>query len=167
MPAARADAQRGTQFTRVNSATGTTMATPLSLYIPIKQDAATQAAAQEIYQGFAARIKPGLDNAKIVHYARLVLIPNTGAEGILAVQVITTFDGPMNPYLKFFWSEPGFRLVFEGVAALALTPPNPPVTDLTSFENFINSNNLSQPADLYEIYPQTVLQIQAKFPPSA
>jgi hypothetical protein len=143
------------------------MATPLSLYIPIKQDAKTQAAAQAIYQGFAARIKPGLDSAKIVHYARLVLIPNTGAEGILAVQVITTFDGPMNPYLKFFWSEPGFRLVFEGVAALALTPPNPPVTDLTSFENFINSNNLSQPADLYEAYPQTVLQIQAKFPPSA
>jgi hypothetical protein len=143
------------------------MATPLSLYIPIKQDAETQAAAQGIYEGFAARIKPGLDTAKIVHYARLILIPNADGAGILAVLLITTFDGPMNPYLKFFWGEPGFRAVFEGVAALALTPPNPPVTDLTSFENFINSNNLSQPADLYEIYPQTVLQIEAKFPPSA
>jgi hypothetical protein len=143
------------------------MATPLSLYIPIKQDAETQTAAQGIYQGFAARIKPGLDSAKIVHYARLILIPNSSGQGILAVLLITTFDGPMNPYLKFFWGEPGFRAVFEGFAALALTPPDPPVTDLTSFENFINSNNLSQPADLYEIYPQTVLQIQAKFPPSA
>ncbi len=143
------------------------MATPLSLYIPIKQDAETQTAAQGIYQGFAGRIKPGLDSAKIVHYARLILIPNSSGQGILAVLLITTFDGPMNPYLKFFWGEPGFRAVFEGFAALALTPPDPPVTDLTSFENFINSNNLSQPADLYEIYPQTVLQIQAKFPPSA
>src|SRR5262245_34355783 len=143
------------------------MATPLSLYIPIKQDAATQAAAQKIYQGFVAQITPGLNDAKIVHYARLVLVPNPGGQGTLAVLVITTFDGPMNPYLKFFWSEPGFRLIFESVATLALTPPNPPVTDLTSFEAFINSNNLSQPTDLYEIYPQTVLQIQAKFPPGA
>ena len=141
------------------------MATPLSLYIPIKQDATTQAEVQKLYQGFAARIKPSLDDAKIVNYARLVLIPNAGGQGVLAVFIITTFDGPMDPYLKFFWNSPGFRLVFEGVAALALTPPNPPVTDLSSFETFINSNNLSQPTDLYEIYPQTVLQIQAKFPP--
>jgi hypothetical protein len=143
------------------------MATPLSLYIPIRQDAETQAAAQESYAGFVAQITPGLDEAQIVHYARLILVPNLDGKGILAVLLITTFDGPMNPYLKFFWSQPGFQAVFAGFAAMALTPPDPPVTDLTSFETFIDSNNLSKPADLYQIYPQTVLQILAAFPPTS
>ena len=53
----------------------------------------------------------------------------------------------------------------QGFAKLALNAPSPPVADLTSFENFINSNNLSQPADLYQAYPQTVPKIIQAFKP--
>lgn len=135
------------------------MATPLSLYIPIKQDTETQMAAMLAYETLVASITPGLDEAQIVHYARLVLLPKAEVGSIQAVLLITTFDGPMNPYLKFFWDRPGFRETFQGFAKLAQNPPQPPVTDLTSFQNFINSNNVSQPGDLYQAYPQTVPQI--------
>jgi hypothetical protein len=139
------------------------MANPLSLYVPIKQDFLSQAAAQAAYQTFVAQITPGLDKAKLVHYARLILIPNANGQGTQAVLLITTFDGPMNPYLKFFWNTPGFKKTFQGVADLALTAPKPPVTDLTSFELFINNNNLSKPKDLYAAYPQTIEQIDNAF----
>lgn len=141
------------------------MANPLSLYIPIKQDALTQGLAQKAYQGFVAQITPGLNTAKIVHYARLILIPNANGQGIQAVLLITVFDGPMDPYLKFFWQQPGFKAVFQGFAILAQTPPNPPVTDLNSFELFINNNNISRPQDLYQAYTQTVQQIDNAFKP--
>jgi hypothetical protein len=140
------------------------MATPLTLYVPIKQDATSQADAEKLYEGFVGIVQKGLDEAKIVHYARISLVPNANGKGYLAILVITTFDGPMNPYLKFFWNSSGFQQLFAGLAAMALTPPNPPVTDLTSFENFINNNDLNEPQDLYQAYPQTVQQILAKFP---
>jgi hypothetical protein len=139
------------------------MANPLTLYVPIKQDPISQAAAKAAYAGFVAGVKQGLDAAKIVHYARLALIPNLSGKGTQAIILITTFDKAMNPYLEFFWKNPGTRKAFAGVAALALNPPNPPVTDLTGFENFINSNNLSKPADLYQAYTQTVVQIENAF----
>src|SRR5205085_12638871 len=109
------------------------MANPLTLYVPIKQDAATQAAAKLAAAGFVNSVKAGLDAAEIVHYARLALIPNLSGSGIQAILLVTTFDGPMNPYLQFFWKDPGTQKAFAGVAALALHPPQPPVTDLNGF----------------------------------
>lgn len=143
------------------------MANPLTLYIPIKQDPITQAEARVAYEKFVAGVQAGLDASHIVHYARLALIPNPGGSGILAICLITTFDGPMNPYLKFFWNNGALQKVFSGLASIALNPPSPPVTDLTGFENFINNNNLNNPNDLYNAYQQTVRQIENKFSPSA
>jgi hypothetical protein len=141
------------------------MATPLTLYIPVKQDEESQKAAQEIYTTFTQGVNTGLDQSQIVHYARVALIPNLSGEGIQAVVLITTFDGPMNPYLSYFWNDDAsIKAAFAGLAAIALNPPNPPVTDLTGFENFINANNLNQPSDLYQAYPQTVSQILQAFP---
>jgi hypothetical protein len=140
------------------------MATPLTLYIPVKQDSDSQKAAQEIYTTFMEGVHTGLDQSQIVHYARVALIPNLSGEGIQAVVLITTFDGPMNPYLSYFWNDDAsIKAAFAGLAAIALNPPNPPVTDLTGFENFINANNLNQPNDLYQAYPQTVRQIEQAF----
>jgi hypothetical protein len=135
------------------------MANPLTLYVPIRQDALTQAAAKAAAADFVQSVKAGLDASKIVHYARVALIPNLSGKGIQAIVLITTFDGPMNPYLQFFWKNPGTQKAFAGIAAIALNPPKPPVTNLTGFENFINNNNLNQPKDLYQAYPQTVEQI--------
>jgi len=136
------------------------MANPLTLYIPIKQDLITQAEARAAYDNFASGVQKGLDDSNIVHYARLALIPNTNGQGILALCLITTFDGPMNPYLDYFWNNGALQSVFTGLADLALVPPDPPVTDQTGFENFINNNNLNNPNDLYNAYKQTVRQIK-------
>ena len=143
------------------------MANPLTLYIPIKQDPETQLKAKLGYDNFVSSVQAGLDTSNIVHYARLALIPNLDGDAILAICLMTTFDGPMNPYLKYFWNNGALQQVFTGLADIALNPPSPPVTDLTGFENFINDNNLNNPDDLYNAYDQTVLQIRAKFPPSA
>jgi hypothetical protein len=144
------------------------MANPLTLYVPIKQDKITQDAAQAAYDHFVSLHTEQLDRFEDVHYARLVLIPNPGGTGILALCVITTFDGGMIPYLKFFWDDKDLRTLFKGIAAMALDPPVPPITDLDGFANFIKGNNLSKRSDdLYQSYGQTVRQIKAKFPPSA
>lgn len=138
------------------------MANPLSMYVPIKQDAFTQQLAKAAAANFVTQVQTGLDASQIVHYAKLVLIPNPSGEGTLAIFLSTEFDGAMRPYLKFFWDNPGTQKAFAGVAALALTPPDPPVTDLDGFVEFIDATNLSKASDLYEAYDKTVLQINAK-----
>lgn len=139
------------------------MTNPLTLYVPIKQDDASQKIAQTVHDTFVATVKAGLDSSEIVHYARVSLIPNASGEGINALMLMTEFDGPMNPYLKFFWDNPGTQFAFSTIANIALTPPNPPVKDLTGFENFINNNNLNEAGDMYAAYPQTVKEIEKAF----
>jgi hypothetical protein len=145
------------------------MANPLTLYIPIKQDAITQAEAQAAYDNFVPSVKQGLDDSEIVHYARLALIPNTKPPGILAVCLITTFDGAMDPYLDFFWKNGALFGAFSALANMALVPPNPPVTknDQAGFEKFINDNNLNKPTDLYNNYTHSVKEIHNHFKPHA
>jgi hypothetical protein len=138
------------------------MANPLTLYVPIRQDALTQAAAKAAAADFVKSVQAGLDESGIVHYARLALIPNLTGKGIQALLLVTTFDGPMDPYLQFFWNNTGTQKAFAGIAAIALTPPKPPVTNVIGFQNFINKNNLNQPKDLYQAYNLTVKQILSK-----
>lgn len=140
------------------------MATPLTLYLPIKQDEASQQAAQAVYNSFQTSEHAVLQDSHILHYVRIALVPNLpGTPGTLAILLITTFDGAMNPYLNYFWDVPSIQQAFAALESIALNPPSPPVTDLTGFINFINANNLNQPADLYAAYPQTVKQIEAAF----
>lgn len=149
---------------------------PLTLYVPILQTAAAQASAQAIYENFNnPATKANLDSMAIVHYARIALVPNTNASGTLGVLVITEFDGNMNSYLQAFWNEPGggIAAAFIGLATIALDPPpgfnpaDPSSITYTIFSNFIMQNNLSEPADLYYAYPQSVEQITAAFPPNS
>jgi hypothetical protein len=74
------------------------MASPLTFYVPIKQDPTTQAEAQAAYEKFRGQ-RPNRPRRLPHRYAGLALIPNPGGSGILAICLITTFDGPMNPYL--------------------------------------------------------------------
>lgn len=138
------------------------MANPLALYVPIKQDADSQAAAQQAGSTFVSAVKAGLDDSQIVHFALLSSIPNPSGEGTLAIMLHTSFDNSMDSYLKFFWNNPDTQAAFASLAALALQPPDPPVTDLTGFENFINENNLAtDPSALYGAYTKSVKQINA------
>ncbi|MCO5946838.1 MULTISPECIES: hypothetical protein [Mucilaginibacter] len=149
---------------------------PLTLYVPILQTASAQETAQNMYQYFNnPTTKANLDAMAIVHYARIALVPNTNAAGILGVLVITEFDGNMNSYLQAFWDEPGggVKTAFITLATIALNPPagfnpdDPSTITYTIFSNFILANNLSEPADLYYAYPQSVEQITEAFPPNS
>jgi len=149
---------------------------PLTLYVPILQTADAQTNAQYMYQHFnSPATKTNLDLMAIVHYARIALVPNTNASGILGVLVITEFDGNMNSYLQAFWDEPGggIAAAFINLATIALNPPagfdpsDPSSITYTVFSNFILANNLSEPADLYYAYPQSVEQITEAFPPNS
>ncbi len=141
--------------------------TPLTLYLPIKQDATTQATAVALQKAFAQTVKAGLDASHILHYGCMSLIPNANGQGALAMLLVTTFDGAMNPYLEVFWKNGSVKDAFLGLISISLNPPTYPVNDLNGFERFINANNLNpNPADLYCGYPQTVKQIQHAFPPA-
>jgi hypothetical protein len=138
------------------------MATPLTLYIPIKQDFVSQLAAKALYKDFSNIVTGILTEIQIVHYARLILIPNADGDGINAITLITAFDGAMDPYLSTFWNSGlGFKALLNAIAAIALVHPPLPITDESVFANFITSNNLSQPDDLFEAYNDTVIQINA------
>lgn len=141
------------------------MATPLTLYVPIKQDQASQKAAQLTKDNFASGIKIELDEVNLVHYARIALVPNPSIAGkppvgFYAILVIIEFDGDMSTYLQFFWNKGFIQAAFKGVAAIALVAPYPEVTTEASFEKFIDDNNLNMQADMYMAYPQTVIQIK-------
>lgn len=137
------------------------MANPLSMYVPIKQDdPEVQENVVKIAKVFVQNVEQGLNNSKIVHYAKLLLIPNPDGKGTQAILLSTEFDESMHEYLRVFWEQPGIKLAIQTIASIAATPPDPPITDLDSFQNFIESVDLD--ADLYQAYPDTVKQIKAK-----
>lgn len=152
------------------------MASPLTMYVQIKQDAATQSLAETTVATFTQGVQKNLDAIQIVHYATLTLVPNPAttpgepASGYLGVLLMTDFDLAMNPYLATFWNDPssGIKAAVQGIAALAYNPVSP-INTLTEFENFVNASNLT-PAptsvppvwtNFYQAYPQTVKQILA------
>lgn len=148
------------------------MASPLTLYVQIKQDKDTQNAAIDTVATFTQGVQKNLDIIQIVHYATLTLIPNPSttpgesATGYLGVLLMTDFDLAMNPYLATFWNDPnsGIKKAVQGVATLAYNPV-PPINTLTDFENFVNANNLTPAPETtvwtnyYQAYPQSVKQI--------
>jgi hypothetical protein len=147
------------------------MANPLTLYVPVKQDGMTQIAAQAAHDNFVALVSPGLTSLKIVHYARLALIPwrERGTQApIHAIALMTEFDGDMETYLMAFWNAPGgIKEAFIGLAKLALNPPDdfdPANVTPEMFVKFIVSNNLSEPEDNFSAYPWTVEQIGKGMP---
>jgi hypothetical protein len=136
------------------------MANPLSMYVPIKQDdPAIQKKVAELAQHFVEWVKDGLNDSKIVHYAKVVLIPNPDGKGTQGILLSTEFDESMHEYLRVFWEQPGINLAIQGIASIAATPPDPPITDLDSFQNFIESVDLE--ADLYQAYSKSVKEIKA------
>ncbi len=149
------------------------MASPLTMYVQIKQDKVSQGIAAAALQSFTQGVQAGLDKAGIVHYATLALIPNPSTvpgkpvKGYLAILLMTDFDLAMNPYLDTFWDMGGgIKDAIAAIASISFNPV-PPIKTKTQFENFINSVNLT-PApktggwkNFYQAYPLTVEQINA------
>jgi hypothetical protein len=136
---------------------------PLSLYVPLKQDSISQATAIG-----AQRIISGnyIPKDRLLHFSNVALIPNTPDDGKHAgLLLLTCFDGPMNPYLSFFWELATIRVLWELICTIATNAP--PVGDrnnLATFTNYINDNDLTSVGDLSASYTATVAQIANKFP---
>lgn len=152
------------------------MASPLTLYLQIKQDSDSQNAAIGALANFRAGVQAGLDATQIVHYATFALVPNPSITpgkkepGYLGVLLMTDFDLAMNPYLEVFWNAGGIGIkqAIQGLAMISFNPVAP-INTLTEFQNFINSNNLTPApstappvfANFYQAYSKSVKQINS------
>jgi hypothetical protein len=151
------------------------MASPLTLYVQIKQDSDSQGKAQFAVKTFAQGVSAGLNKTQIVHYATLALVPNMPASpgeapvGYAGILLMTDFDLAMNPYLETFWNQgEGIKLALQGLASIAFSNAGT-LDTLTDFENFINKNNLTGlpfDSNFYQAYPLTVKQIKSLTPAS-
>ena len=139
-------------------------ANPLTLWVPVKQDAIHQFIVKELLK----RLEQGgliTDPAHFLHFARFVGIPNVNGHGIMGLLLVTEFDGTMPNYLKYFFDKPAIRAAFASLYIIAETAPMSP-ENLTNFEKYINANNLTQPEDLSYAYTATVAEIVSAFPPA-
>lgn len=117
---------------------------PLTLLLPIRN--AEVYSLRSNLQGLQALLKAGLDAIGIVHFARLVILPNTN---ILAV--ITEFDGDFNDYILAFVRSAGVSNVFDTILSKVDdvdTPPSvPPGTGLVPVTQ--NTDGFIQYLDYY------------------
>jgi len=125
------------------------MASPLTLYVQLKQDAATQIAAKRAVDTFRETVEDQFDELGVVHFASMMLIPNPENEngksiGNLAILVKTDYDGTLNEYIGGFWESPNIRQTIVAVQGLALYP-GPEIESQVDLENYVNEYNLSPP----------------------
>ena len=153
------------------------MANPLTLFVPIKPDDATQKSARDIYQLFPLLVGPGLNKTANVHYARLVLLhesPFDEKTPVHAIILITEFDKDMETYLDVFWKNGvGIKDAFIALYGLMVDelkdpddPKDPKDFDFPLFVKFISDKNLSKDTTKnYSAYPQLVTEIWKAYPP--
>jgi hypothetical protein len=108
----------------------------LTLTLPIKQDAATQAKLKDLADNFAQKVQPAIEDAlkksHIVHFARVVVIDNK------YIQVITEYEGSHQEYTEFF--RRALTPVFAAIFALADGVPD--VNDRNAFWEYSKDHNI-------------------------
>jgi hypothetical protein len=137
----------------------------LTLYLPLKQDSASQSQATAIVNQF----RPGviLDPSTKTHFFRVVSIP-LNQSNLAGIVISCIFDGvDLNAYLATLWN-----LTIKGVpfqtawAGLFTIISNPPAsaTSLTDFQTYAAANNLNTQSDLSYGYEATTADIIPAFP---
>lgn len=108
----------------------------LTLTLPIKQDAQTQAKLQHLDSIFATevqgKIEEALRNSHIVHFARVDVIDNK------YIQVITEYEESHEGYAEFFRDK--LTPIFEVIFSLAEGAPD--VNDPAAFWNYSKAHNV-------------------------
>lgn len=108
----------------------------LTLTLPLKQDAASQAKLADLSASFTEHVQPAIAAAlkasRIVHFARVVVIDNK------YIQVITEYEGPHQEYTEFFRREltPVFKAIFD------LAEGAPDVQDTAAFWEYSKNHNV-------------------------
>lgn len=149
---------------------------PLTLLVPI-QNAAIYSLRANL-QTLQDQLAAGLDQLAIVHFVRLLILPNTN---ILAI--ITTYDGSFSDYIQAFVANPTVATVFDTFLKFVddvNTPPNLPAgTSLVpvqqnadafvQFLEYYDATNADRRQNFawYSAYPSlTVKQILANAKPA-
>jgi hypothetical protein len=109
---------------------------PLTLLMPVKADKVYELKSQLI--PLQAALTTGLDEIGIVHFVRVMILPNTNTLGI-----ITTYDGSFNDYIQAFVRNPIVAKVFDTFLTFIsdeLTPPTlPPAAALIPVQQNANA----------------------------
>ncbi|MEG0799884.1 MAG: hypothetical protein RR184_09275 [Citrobacter sp.] len=91
----------------------------LNMTMPLKQDAKSQEALEELKKNFAGGIQQIISDAlaksEIVHFARILIIDNK------YIQILTEYDGDKRDYALFFLKE--LPNVFESIFGLVEGAP--------------------------------------------
>ena len=107
----------------------------LNLVLPLKQDAETRAALQQLATEFETKVQPAIDAAlrksKLVHFARVLVI------GTDYICVFTEYEGDHQEYTEFFRRE--LTPVFAKIFALAAGAPD--AGDADAFFDYSKKHN--------------------------
>ena len=148
------------------------MARPFTFHMQIKEDISAQNVAESLRNYLSGlAVIDALDSSGVIHFARLVLIPNSrvvaGTAGTFAIQVIIVYDGEPAGLLDFFWDALPMRSLFQAIAGIGKVPA-PDVEDPGLFRKYISDNNINRkPRELHKGYNLTVKQIREKFSEAA
>jgi hypothetical protein len=127
----------------------------LNLYLPLKSPAQMPALGEAIKALKKRRIFPALASLDNVHFARFLPEPDGSA-----LWVITTYDGPLEPYVMDFVGVIG-DVFTELLQFIYEAPPLPVHEYPREFVAFVASHDIQQGGNVWSAYPETtVIDIQ-------
>jgi hypothetical protein len=127
----------------------------LNLYLPLKNPLQMRALGAAIQAVKEPHVFPALASLHYVHFARFVPAPDGSA-----LWVITTYDGPLAPYLMDFVDALGdvFTELFQFIEG---APPLPVKKYAREFVEYVSAHNVTAGGDVWSAYPDmTVIDIQ-------
>ncbi len=155
-----------TSTPRAPGTPGDPVQNPLTLVMTLRspEDRRTLQAKLEHLQSLPREQNPvirALDSIANVHFARFVFLDD------LRLAVITTYDGPFDPYVNEFVEHIGD--VFNDILQhMADAPPLPIQRHREEFLDYVRRNDLGCLRPFYSAYPdRTVLDVLASDSPSA
>jgi hypothetical protein len=137
--------------------------TPLTLWLPIKQDAASQSTAASLVAAF----KPGkiLTPVENTHFFRVISIPNNDGNGLQGIVIASIFDGTdYNAYLAILWGWTAANFDFKSYwpqFCSVMTNPPADTTSLAGLQAYAadKDNMLSKQSDLSYGYTASAREI--------
>lgn len=141
------------------------MSRSFTFLMQIREDVQSQNRAEE-FRAFFSRPDAieALDQSRMIHFARTVLIPNRritpGTVGTFAVQVVLVYDGKYDALIDWLAGTNPIRELFVGISEMAKRP----CTDMIQIEDWLRANNLSRTSrEMHRGHHHSLEEIRAEF----
>ena len=144
------------------------MAKPFTFHMQIREDLDAQNEVESLRSFFERPdVVRALDEKGIVHFARVVLIPNDRitpkTKGTFAIQVMLTYDGNVHDLVDWFLETQPFRTMFRKISSIGKVPCRR-CSDPKALRKYILQNNLnSTRRELHMGYRLSVKAIRGLF----